>query len=384
MESYDVVVVGLGGAGSASAFHLARSGVRVLGLERFGPLHAQGSSHGRTRIYRTAYYEGPAYVPLTLRAQVLWRELEAASDAPIIRKTGGLMIGTRESAPVTGALRSAGSHSLTHELLSADQIDDRFPQFRVARGEVAVWEPEAGALFPENCLRAHSLGAVAAGAELHYGEAVRAWSAASGSIEVRTAGAAYRARSLVVTAGSWTSTLVPDLVLPLQIERQFVFWFPSTEPELVRPDRMPVFIWDHGPIGQTYGLPDFGDGVKIGSWGTTVVARPEDTERVVHESDAQPAREFARTRLRGVEPRERAGTTCLYTLTPDRDFVIDRHPRLPNVVIVSACSGHGFKFTSVLGEIVARLVHGEETGYDLAPFRLARFTGAPAQSLSGG
>ncbi len=373
MSDYDAIVVGLGGAGSSAAYHLAGLGSKVLGLERFGINHGHGSSHGKTRIYRTTYFEGTAYVPLTLRAQELWRELERESGTPIIRRTGGLLLGRPDGEVITGALRSAQRYGLAHELLSSSELRRRFPMFRPAEEEVALWDPESGTLFAENCVRAHVVGAIERGAELHYGEKVEGWAAESGAVTVRTSSREYRARSLVLTAGSWTASLVPELALPLEIQRQFVFWFPPSDPALVRPDRMPVFIWDHGSIGQTYGLPDFGDGVKIGTRGGTVVPGPDQVDRVLRETDALPAREFAARSLAGVVPRERESISCLYTNSPDRDFLIGAHPRYPAVVVVSACSGHGFKFTSVVGEVAARLARHEPTGFDLSSFDPARF-----------
>ncbi len=373
MTTYDVVVVGLGGAGSATAFHLAQGGSRVLGLEQFGPVHAHGSSHGRTRIYRTAYLEGAEYVPLVRRAQELWFSLQETSGEPILRKTGGLMIGRPDSRTVGGARRTAQTCALEHEMLSAADVARRFPQFALRDDEVALWDPNAGALFPENCIRVHAAGAVDAGAELHYGEAVQSWTAGRESVTVHTRSGEYRARSLVVTAGAWTASAVPELSLPLEVERQFMLWFPATDRSVTGPERMPVFLWERGPEEHTYGVPDFGDGVKVGTWRGKVAARPEEADREFHESDAAPIRAFVATALRGVGARESTHTSCLYTNAPDHHFLLGRHPSHANVVVVSACSGHGFKFTSVIGEVVARLARGEDPGYDLAGFDPARF-----------
>ncbi len=377
MTTYDVLVAGLGGAGSSAAFHLAREGERVLGLERFAPVHAHGSSHGRSRIYRTAYFEGPEYVPLLLRAQELWRELQTSTPEPIVRPTGGLMIGRPDTPTVAGALRTAEQCRLPHELLDAATVASRFPQFDLRSEESALFDPNAGVLYPENCLRAQSAGAVEAGAELHYGEPLVSWTASARGITVRTRTAEYRARSLVLTTGAWTRGVVRDLRLPLEIERQFMFWFPANEPELVSADRMPVFLWDAGDEFQTYGVPDVGDGVKVGSWRGKFSRTPERADRELHQSDAAPVRAFAAERLRGVRAREREVVSCLYTNAPDRHFVLGPHPKHPNVVVVSACSGHGFKFMSVLGEVVARLATGEAPGFELGLFDPGRFGRRP-------
>lgn len=370
---YDCVVVGLGGAGSSAAFHLAQGGTRVLGLEQFGPVHSHGSSHGMTRIYRPAYSEGPAYVPLVRRAQELWSELQAATGEKILRQTGGLIIGRRTHQMVLGALRSAKEYSLKHAILDAPTVRSRFPQFAVRDDEVAVWDPDAGALFPENCIRAHSAAAVEAGAELHYGERVRRWSASSGSVEIASDSGSYHARSLVLTAGPWTSFLAPDLRLPLSVEQQFVSWFPSADSSLTSPDRMPVFIWDRGAGVDAYGLPDFGDGVKVGLGSGRPITSPGEVDPIPKAEDIEAVRRFVGQSLRGVDPRETLAVSCLYTNAPDHNFVVGPHPRHSNVIVVSACSGHGFKFASVIGEVVVPLTRGQIPSFDLSPFSLSRF-----------
>jgi sarcosine oxidase len=374
MSPYDAIVVGLGGAGSSAAYHLSRSGLKVLGLEQFGPVHAHGSSHGKSRIFRTAYSEGTKYVPLTQRAQQLWFQLQEVTGERILRKTGGLIIGKRTTRLVSGAIRSVEAYSLAHEVLSPPAVAERFPQFVLAPDEVAVWDPDAGALFPENCIRGYAASAVDAGAELHYGEAMLSWSSSSDSVSVRTPAGEYRARSLVLTAGSWTPAAAPDLHLPLVVERQFMLWFPPSDPALASPDRMPVFLWDRAPEVETYGVPDFGDGVKVGSWVGKVAASPESADRSFGERDAAPVRRFVQGSMQGLTPHEREVASCLYTNSPDHHFLLGVHPHRPNVVVVSACSGHGFKFTSVIGELVDRLVRGEPPGYDLTWFDPGRFS----------
>ncbi len=373
MTTWDAIVVGLGGAGSSCAFHLARGGARVLGLEQFGPSHAHGSSHGRTRIYRTAYSEGIEYVPLVRRARELWHELQTRSELPILHPTGALILGRRDTRLVSGAIRSAEAHSLPHEVLLPDAVGERFPQFALAPDELAVWDPNAGALFAENCVLGHATGAAEGGAELHYGERVRGWSADSAGVSVRTLSGEHRGRSLVLTAGAWTAGLATGLALPLTIERQFMLWFPAFDPDLARPDRMPVFLWDRAPQFETYGVPDFGDGVKVGTWRGRFSATPEEADRGFTDTEAGPVRSFVERSLPGLVPRETEATSCLYTNAPDHHFLLGRHPNHPNVIVVSACSGHGFKFTSVIGEVVARLVRGEPPGYDLSIFDPGRF-----------
>jgi sarcosine oxidase len=374
VERYDAIVVGLGGAGSSAACHLAQDGFHVLGLEQFAPGHSLGSSHGRTRIYRTAYKEGPEYVPLMHRALALWEALQTRTELRIFQPTGALSIGPREAFVVDRALRTAESLDLPHSLLSATELSARFPQFVPREDEVAVLDPQAGVLFPENCVEGHLAQATEHGAQLQFEEPVRHWSSSDGEVRVTTASGEYLARSLVLTAGAWTRTMVPDLALPLEIERQTVHWFPASEDRLVRPDRMPVFLWDRPGEIDAYGIPDFGDGVKVGVGHGTLAAHPREVDRTIRESDVLPASAFVRRFLRGVEPKARESIACLYTNAPDHAFLIGHHPTHRNVIVVSACSGHGFKFTSVVGEIAASLAHDRPPGFELTPFDPGRFS----------
>jgi sarcosine oxidase len=370
----DSIVVGLGGAGSATAYHLARGGSSVLGLEQFGPVHAHGSSHGRTRIYRTAYFEGSRYVPLVQRAQELWHQLATETGERLIRPTGGLVIGKPDSGYLAGAIRTATTCGLAHERLTAERVRSRFPAFRPRGDEEALFDPNAGVVFPELAIRCHASEAAEQGADLRYGTRVSDWSSDGQIVAVRTPSGRHVARTLVLTTGPWTTAMVPDAALPLTLERQFQLWFPADSAGVVGPDRMPVFVWDRGSEIQTYGVPDFGDGVKVGAWTGKPAASPETADRVFRNEEAEPVRRFVAESILGISGREREVISCLYTNAPDHDFLIGRHPRYENVVIVSACSGHGFKFTSVVGEIVARLVRGESPGFDLAPFDPARFS----------
>jgi sarcosine oxidase len=376
---YDAIVVGLGAAGASTAYHLAGGGASVLALEQFEPVHAHGSSHGRTRIYRTAYFEGAEYVPLLRRAQRLWQELADRTGETIVRPTGGLMIGRRDSPNVAGAQRTAEEARLPHELLAPADVQGRFPSFRLRDDEVALWDPNAGVLFPENCLRSFAAGATANGAELRYGEAVTRWSASDQGVEVRTRAGTYQGRRLVLAAGPWTASLAADLALPLEVERQFVLWFPADGTSPVGPDRMPVFVWNRGSEIQTYGVPDFGDGVKIGAWPGKVAASPETADRAFSDAVAEPVRQFVARNLSGLAPRESEHLSCLYTNAPDHRFVLGLHPNRSNVVVVSACSGHGFKFASVVGEVAAGLVNGAPPDFDLTRFDPGRFAARPGR-----
>src|SRR2546425_1167784 len=232
---FDVIIVGLGAMGSAVACHLARRGKRILGLDRFAPPHAFGSSHGQTRIIREAYFEHPLYVPLVQRAYELWAELEQGAGRSLFRETGGLMIGKPDSAVVVGATRSAHEHSLQHEVFSAAEVRSRFPALQPTDEMLAVWEPRAGILFPEICIEAHWTMARKHGADLRADEPVLNWAEDGGGVRVVTSKAAYHAGQLVLTAGSWTLSLLRDVKLPLAIERQVQYWFEPKHPAQFQP-----------------------------------------------------------------------------------------------------------------------------------------------------
>ena len=357
---YDVIVIGLGGLGSAAAYHLARRGQRVLGLDAFAPGHTRGSSHGESRIIRQAYHEHPDYVPLLRRAYTLWEELQRAAGETLLTITGGLFAGRPESEPVAGALESARRHGLPHEVLDAGAVRRRFPPLRPAPEEIAVYEPRAGVLFPERCIAAHLRLAGAAGAALRYDEPVRDWTPLDGgaAVEVCTrSGGRYRAARVVVTAGAWLGRLLGDLRLPLRPERNVVLWLrPRERPEQFEPGRFPIFIWDRGASGVYYGLPHVGrPGVKVGRHHSGAWCDPDTVDHTVRPEDEVPVRAFLASAVPALDGTLEDGAVCLYTNTPDGHFVVDRHPRVPAVLFAGGTSGHGFKLASVLGEVLAEL-----------------------------
>jgi sarcosine oxidase len=375
-RSYDAVVVGLGAMGSATLFHLARRGLRVLGLEQFSQGHQLGSSHGDSRIIRETYFEHPLYVPLVQRAHRLWRELEETSGASLMKITGGLMIGPSDGMVVSGTLRSAGEHDLPHRVLTPAQVNERFPAFELEPHLVTVFDPRAGYLDPEACNRAHVDGARAAGAELHFDELVVEWNADGEGTRIRTSTGAYTANRLVVTAGAWTGALARDLGLPLTVERQSVFWLaPGGSHELYDARRFPIYAYEYKVGHICYGFPRLPRGVKASVMHSGQTSHdPGAIERAVNDVEAKPLRAALRPVLPGLADapiRER--TVCLFTNTPDHDFIIDFHPRYPQVLISSACSGHGFKFASAIGELQADLIVTGKSRFDLAPFRISRW-----------
>jgi sarcosine oxidase len=364
MARFDVVIAGLGGMGSAAAAQVATRGKRVLGLEQFQPGHTQGSSHGRSRVIRLAYFEHPAYVPLLRRAYELWRKLEQDTQRHLLQMTGGLMIGSADSDVVSGSLRSAREHGLDHEMLDAAEIHRRFPPFTPRQGIVAFYEKEAGSLFPEECIAAHLVVAARHGAVLRFEEPVTEWQMLrSGAVEVRTTRDRYETERLILTPGAWAPWLFNIPWLPLTVEPQVLYWFaPSGGAAAFAPARFPIYIWDVGAGVQFYGFP------------------ADDRQRVKVAFFRSPAKDehSMRAALAPCIPALASGTmlesvSCKYTLTPDHHFVIGQHPDYPNVVVASPCSGHGYKFASVIGEILADLATFGTTRHPIDLFGLSRF-----------
>lgn len=384
-STYDVVIAGLGAMGSAAAFHLARRGMRVLGLDRFTPPHAFGSSHGRTRIIREAYFEHPLYVPLVRRAYELWAELEELSGRHLLLRTGGLMIGQPEGTLVAGARRSAIEHGLPFRELPAAELRERAPAFQPADDMVAIEEPRAGILFPETAIEAHLELARSAGAELRMDEPVVGWHAADGGVQVTTPRGRYAADRLILAVGAWLSGLLPAPRLPLQVERQVVHWYrPEPPTRSFDPERFPIFICEYAPGALWYGFPDTGGGVKVALHHQGEAADPDSIRRAVAPEEAEPVEALLRRFMPAALGPRVQSAVCMYTNTPDHHFIVGVHPEHPAVIIASPCSGHGFKFAPVIGETVADLAAGTPPRFDLAPFAAGRFGAASATGRRDG
>ena len=373
-ERFDVMVVGLGAMGSAAVYHLARSGRKVLGLDRFAPPHPFGSSHGQTRIIREAYFEHPTYVPIVQRAYVLWEELERETGAALLLKTGGLMIGRPDSVVFSGAKRSADTHRLPHEILGAEDVRRRFPALRPDDDMSAIFEPRAGILFPERCIAAHLSAAVRHGANLRTEQPVVRWEETASGVKIVTTQAEYHAEHLILSAGSWITQLVPELNLPFKVERQVLFWFePTTSAALFYPEHCPIHLWQFGDRRFFYGFPDLGEGVKVACHHNGELASPDQVRRDITLDEADAMRAIVRRYLPAAAGPLRSATVCMYTNTPDEHFWIDRHPGCARVLIASPCSGHGFKFSSAVGEILCHLVTTGRSEFDLSLFRARTF-----------
>jgi monomeric sarcosine oxidase len=361
MPTYDAIVVGAsGGAGSAVAFHLAKRGVRVLGLDRAAPGHDLGSSHGKTRVIRMAYFEHPDYVPLLRRAYELWRELESNAGRKLLHEIGLVEIGAPDGEVVPGVLASAFIHGLQVEQLAGLDAMRRFPGLRVPEGLDVVYEPSGGYLDVEDCVIAHARGAEKAGATLRTNEEVTGWKVAHDAVEVTTDRGVYRAAKLVLAPGAWAATLLQDLGVRFTTIRKTMWWFETPRPEHTVESGCPVFLYELPGQGVFYGTPSVqGSGIKVAEHtGGRIVPDPRGDDR--HEEPAERVRveDFARACLPGVTTRALAHAVCFYPMSPDNHFLIGLHPEHDQVAFAAGLSGHGFKFTSVLGEALADLALG--------------------------
>jgi len=370
----DVIVAGLGSMGSAAAHQLAARGLSVLGLERFWPAHDQGSGHGETRIVRQSYFEGPAYVPLLRRAYEGWRQLEADSGRDLLTLCGGIYVGDPDSKIFAGAKRSAEAYGLAHEVLDAAAIRERFPAMDPADHALGLFEENAGYVRPEESILANLDLAVRHGAELRYDEPVRSWrSTPGGGVEVTTDAGTYGADRLVVATGAWAPGMLADLGLDLRVERQVVCWFTpdfSTVPYEAWRD-LPVYIEETDHNRDIYGFPMVdgpAGGLKLAFFNTFQRTDPDAVDRQTTEAETEATRARARTLFPHLTGPLVKAMTCLYTTSPDHDFVVGTLPEHPEVVVASVCSGHGFKFVPVMGEILADLTIDGRTAHDIALF----------------
>lgn len=374
MTTYDAIVVGLGAMGSASLRALSLRGCTVLGFDAFKPPHAQGSSHGLARIIREAYFEHPAYVPLVQRAFGLWEDLERETGRALMRRTGGLMVGPPEGLLVQGTLRSVHEHGLAHEQWNAEEIRRRVPAFHPSADMIGVWEPRAGVLSPEDSIAAMLASAARHGATIRNDEPVLAWNVTGDSVEVVTSVDRYRGGQIVLAAGPWIGRLAPHLAPLLTVERVAQFWF-EPRPEAAAdfdPSRCPISIWQYERDGFFYAFPSLGPGVKAALHHQGKKTDPDKVSRVVGEGEEKAIRSVLERYMPGAAGRLAQSSVCMYTNTPDEHFIIDRDPEHPQVLLVSACSGHGFKFSPAIGEVAAELLMDGGTRHDLSMFALER------------
>jgi len=376
----DVVVIGLGAMGSAAASCLAASGHRVSAFDRFTPPHVHGSSHGHSRIFRQAYWEDIRYVPLLFRARELWHRLERDGGKQLVHVTGGLMISPPDGQLAQRSAESARQFDLPHQVLSARELMRRWPVFVVDGDHIALLEHNAGYLVPELCIEQQLAQAARSGAELHFNEPVLEWTASpSGAVAVRTALSRYESDYLVITAGPWAPQTLAELGLPLRVTRQVVFWFEPREP-IGRYRDLPIYLYessDGAPV--LYGFPLTGpssEGVKAAVHGSTELCTPETARREIRSEEEQAMRARLANTLPSLAGRLLRAETCLYTMTPDENFILGAHPLHPSVLLAAGFSGHGFKFAPVIGELLSDLVANRKPSFDIAMFSPSRF--APA------
>ncbi len=378
MHAADVIVLGVGGMGASACAALAARGARVVGLDRFPPAHDRGSSHGATRLIRQAYFEHPDYVPLLLDAYALWQALEEASGRRLLMRSGLLLAGRPDSEAVAGARLAARLHALPLETLAPSEAARRFPIFRLADDEIALFEPAAGHLLVEECVRAFAAAALRHGARLESGVTVTGWREEGAGIAVDTERGTYRADRLVITPGAWAPDLLSLPGMPFTVLRKSLFWFRADASRAAdfAAGSLPCFAFD-SPAGFYYGFPDVdGTGVKMAEHtGGTPVADPLSLSRLLDEAELSRVAAVARDRLPALGTTLAAHAACMYTMTPDAHFCLGLLPGHPRVAVAAGFSGHGFKFASVIGAILADLALDGTTPRPiafLAPDRFAR------------
>jgi len=375
---YDAIVIGVGGMGSAALYHLARRGASVLGLEQFQLAHDRGSSHGLSRIIRLAYYEHPSYVPLLRRSYELWRALEQTAGCQLLHITGSIDASRADEVVFAGSLYSCELHDLPHEVLASAELSRRFPGYRLPDDIVALFQPEGGFLEPESCVRAHANAALGLGAEMRENVRVRAIEERGDGVRVVTDAGTYDARTAVVTAGAWASKLIPPLALLAIPERQVVAWFEPLDASLFHADRFPVFNLLIGSE-RYYGFPIHGmPGMKIGLYHHLhETADPDALRRECDGNDERPLREGVTRCFPEANGPLIVMQPCMFTNTPDEHFIIDRLAAESPIVVAAGFSGHGFKFCSVVGEILADLALDGGTRHEIGMFSLSRFATLP-------
>lgn len=373
VETFDVAVVGLGSMGSAALYQLAKRGKRVIGFDLATPPHALGSTHGESRIIREAYFENPLYVPIVQRSYDVWSELQAESGETLLIQTGGLLLGLDTGTLIAGTRLSADRHGLPYEMYAAAEIEDQFPVLAPDDNTVGLWESRAGILLPERCVEVHLRLAEKNGAAVHVNEPVLQWRPDGSGVHIKTNQGEYRASHIVLTPGAWLGGFLPDLALPLTVERQVLYWFePAERGDLFELNTLPIFAWEYGRDRLFYGFPNLGSGVKVALHHQGQITDIDSIERSVSEEEIQGMIVLLDATIPSLAGRLLKTEVCMYTNTPDEHFIVDFHPDLSQVLIVSACSGHGFKFSAVVGEIVADMLIEGKTGFDLAPFRIRR------------
>jgi sarcosine oxidase len=374
MSSFDIAVIGLGAMGSASIYAAAKRGLRVLGLERYEPGHLRSSSFGESRLIRLAYFEDPSYVPLVQEAYERWRDLEAVTGENVLTITGAIEAGFSGAPLVVESWRSSIEHNLRSERLTAREANARFPAFALPEDWEVIFQPDAGALLPEKAIRLFVAGAKAHGAIVRLSTRVVAVEPVGERVQiVLEGGERIEAGSAVISVGAWISDLLPDVAKDLRLTRQPLMWFQPLNPALVRADRMPAFLFQTR-ADLIYGLPDVcGTGVKAASHQSGgPLPSAEQSRSVVSRAEVEHLQGMLRCYVPAAAGALVHSSVCIYTRSPDGHFLVGLHPKAPQLVIASPCSGHGFKFASVMGEILADLAIDRKTERRISLFNVER------------
>ncbi len=372
-ETYDVIVLGVGGMGGSALYHLAKTGARVCGIEQFPISHDRGSSHGDSRVIRKAYFLHPDYVPLLHRAYDLWRELESESGKSLMTLTGLLCAGPPDGPLIKGLDVCYATHDLPHERWTAAQAREHYPQFALPDNCSTYFDPLGGFLRVEECVATHAALAQRHGATIHADEPVLSWEADASGVTVTTARRRIEAGTLILTAGAWVAKELASLGLPLTVKRKALFWYQVNDAPGFEPGPFPIWIYEDGER-EFYGFPVINaNGLKAAEdSGGQVITDPSTVNRDLVPEDETGLRDCLDHLFPGAVGTRVRHKTCLYTMTPDHHFVLDRHPTHSNVLISSCCSGHGFKFASVIGEILSELALTGKTRQPIALFNIDR------------
>ncbi len=380
--TYDVIVLGLGGVGSAAAFAIAKQGHQILGIDQYSPPHNRGSSHGETRIIRKSYFEHPSYVPLLCRAYDLWRELESRTGSQLYHATGLLEIGPADGVVVPGVLTSAAQFGLPIERLTMAEAMVRYPWLRGDDSWSVVLEKDAGYLNVEACVQAHLRCAADLGAELIMNQKVVGWETDGKGVSVRTRNQVYRAEKLILAAGPWAGELLSQFRIPLTVLHKHLYWYETNDHAYCEADGFPCFFYET-PTGHFYGFPKrdaFGLKIARHSGGETANFEIDGVHQR-NSGDQSAVETFLGANLPQVSRRMTRWAGCYYTMTPDENFIIDTLPSCPQVTIIAGLSGHGFKFTSVLGELAADLATNQRLSPNLGFLQLSRFVKPTSSTL---
>lgn len=371
-KHFDVAIIGAGAMGSAAAYHLSKTGKKILVLDQFEPPHTLGSSHGQSRIIREAYFESPLYVPLVQQAYALWHELEQASGKSLFVKTGGLMLGDKDSKVFSGAEQSAIKWNVWYEVIDSKEINKRFPAFRPAENTVALYEKNAGLLFPEACIAAHLALAAGGNTEFRFNKKVIDLSSMiDDTISIITTKENYTANKVIVSSGAWMDKIFPALQMPLTVTRQPLCWFDfeAGNPAYFSPAHFPIYIWELSKHNVFYGFPALENKLKIAIHHNGIESDPDTVDRDVHKEEIDHLTSIISTHF-DVKVNYSHSSVCMYTNTPSEDFIIDQHPHNKNIIIASPCSGHGFKFSSAIGKLLSEMACEVPLSFDISAFSL--------------